>query len=60
MPERDGARAYAGSYADKRARMRSAGGFLIRDSHVTVRIWRADPRLPRRQRSAVNAMRSNS
>jgi len=44
MLERDGARADAGSYADKRARMRPAGGFLIRDSHVTV----------------VNAMRSNS
>jgi len=40
MPERDGARADAGSYADKRARMRPAGGFLIRGSHVTVRIWR--------------------
>src|SRR5262249_47680300 len=30
MPERDGARADAGSYADKRAQMRAAGGFLIR------------------------------
>src|SRR5215472_660889 len=41
MPERDGARADAGSYADRRARMQAAGGFLIRGSHVTVRIWRA-------------------
>jgi hypothetical protein len=56
MPERDGARADAGSYADKRARMRPAEGFLIRGSHVTVRIWRADPWLPRRQCSAVNAI----
>src|SRR5262249_22830640 len=53
-------RADAGSYAGKRARMRPAGGFLLRGSHVTVRIWRADPWLPRRQRSAVNAMRRNS
>src|SRR5262249_55837305 len=41
MPERDGARTDAGSYADRRARMQAAGGFLIRGSHVTVRIWRA-------------------
>jgi hypothetical protein len=41
MPERDGARADAGSYADERARMQAAGRFLIRGSHVTVRIERA-------------------
>ncbi len=44
MPERDDARADAGSYADKRARMQAAGGFLIRGSHVTVRIWWARAR----------------
>src|SRR5206468_3656600 len=43
-PERDGARADAGSYADERARMQAAGGFLIRGSHVTVRIWWARAR----------------
>jgi hypothetical protein len=43
MPERDGARADAGSYADERARMQAAGRFLIRGSHVTVRIWRYAP-----------------
>src|SRR5262245_27156087 len=57
MPERDGARTDAGSYADRRARMQAAGGFLIRGSHVTVRIWRACARGSRAV-SATPATRS--
>jgi hypothetical protein len=49
MPERDGARADAGSYAHERARMQAVGGFLVPGSHVTVRIWRA------RARRAISA-----
>jgi len=56
MPERKSARADAGSYAGKPTRMQGGGGFLIRGSHGTVRIWPARPPLSRRQCSAVKAM----
>src|SRR5260370_23413922 len=38
MPERQGARADAGSYAGELARMQAWGRFLMGDRHVTVRI----------------------